>query len=119
MMILIDFFILLDTPFRHVFVYHFPTKIMSLFLNSKKSVNETLESLRHICSIELYKKNPKHGIFELSENSESLHCSSGHNFKYFEEKYGDATMILRICRKGDFSDAEIFPPRKKRIVLTH
>ena len=78
------------------------------------SITETLESLRHVCSIQLYKKNPQHSMFELSGKSKLKQCSTNHNFKIFEERYERATMIIRICRRCGYGDAEVIPPRQKR-----
>ena len=95
---------------RQVFVYNFPKKIMN-------SINETLESLLHACSFQIYKPNPQHLI--LSSPATSKPCLLKHNFRYFDKKCGNAMMIMRICRNCEFSDAEIIPPKQKRIVLTH
>ena len=83
------------------------------------SVNETFESLVHACSVQLYKKNPQHLTVTKSENFESPQCSLNHDFKYFDGRYGDAMIMIRVCRRCDFGDAEVIPPRQKRMVLLH
>ena len=42
-----------------------------------------------------------------------------HLLKHTEESYGQALMLFNICKDCGYGIGELFPPKQKRMVLTH
>ena len=83
------------------------------------SFEQTLESLRHCCSIKLYSDNPKHLTFSGNFSSLPKCPNDFHGYKHFEEKYGYAMMIFGICKSCLYFEAEVFPPRMDLVIITN
>ncbi len=85
------------------------------------SYEESLEQLRHVLSCRLYHpKTVGSPTYCTRKGNGNDSCKYRHHLlKHVEESYGQALMLFSICKDCGYGIGELFPPKQKKVILTH
>jgi len=78
-----------------------------------KAFQKTLTEIQHRFAIFLYSDEPKKPKWFIIAGKKVPCKPYTHRFKFIEEKFGEACMMMKICSKCGYGRVEFFPPRTR------